>query len=1004
MACNNLEHNYNCNCDKDGKVILIEISDDIITGYNGLIAAIPDTDSLLAEFNGYIQQYGGLDKVCEIFPYIDLDLNRYGIFVPKNMNPFSKFSNMYHIMKARRRDEAKDYAAMEANRVTKNENGSVFGSGFSGLPMMPPEQPMMGAYVPANEYDQSMQMGYNQPMMQQSSIPGFVPANGYAQNMQQPQHINMGGYVSVNGQCQINSMDSYTSSAQNYTNTSREAEQFALAAAQVFVSREEENPADKEPTISFGSNKFVENEKETGYSFNCNKIGDMEPEGGLLNFNPEWHPNDPRNYAQTQPQQMVGGAFGMPFVPQTNYYQTPGFVNENRSDKETFFSVGKLAQDRMLQQPNLDTNIPYMNAQNKNWKPNHPILKNAEFPEGIDESHPEFERVRNQMKFECFGPEAEMARAYTPSIDPSILNRNIIDTGDPTMLAPEMDEAEVEHRLLDEQFGERRRMKISQVNQAESDFVAMMHQQQPPTTMPQNLGGNPYFANNPWLQNHQAQMARMSNMGMANSGGYYGAVPGMNMMPPAIGMMPNMGMIPGANAQYFQTDNEWMLPTEEEIKTGKVAIATVVRDGKISEDIVEPVRKREEEDIKVAIVRKHTDENGVEYDEFLYGDREAANENPNKDSLTYKEAATIAKRSELEEDTYVLAKELARYNTLLSDSLIWYQKNVGMDEFMEIRREAQKQLIRYRNEDKLSNIKSTVFIAGDKTVVRPPKPTNMEELEKIARKELSGHQTQKDKEDSIVDRYRNVNSALNTQKRAILNGTSVTEIITKLQALTDMRINCGDAEIEMNERIDQRIKCLPPIKIEERENYLIWKRLMKSAKAYTGRDISNFDEQFDEWWNKPRIVTPAQKKEQFEKYRTRMTELSIEHLNRIVSNSPTPEQREKTYIDAVLKSWRDYDKGYITQDMGLYEHFDKLGFLLTRNIEVQIERDSNKASKLYDPSSYLAEVRKHSAIRNMQEGKGYIPTMDLMDQKVYNRKRQDFINQIFKKANRGTIT
>lgn len=919
MACNHSDHNWNCNCDKDGTIVSIEITDDIMTGYNGLIAAIPEDGAILDEFNKYIVQYGGLDKVCEVFPYVDLDLNRYGIFVPKNMNMFSKFSNLYHIMKAMRRHEPNEYIAMQKQ----------------------------------------------QPQQQPQQLPQPTQYAGYES---QQQSYNIGYVPATEEECVINPMGSYTEYTGGYR--SREDEQFELAVSKVFVSTEDNS--DKQQDIGFKVSLDQEG-KNDGYMFRSDRIGDLEPEGGLENYNPTWHPNDPKNYPAQTPS-MPANIFAPITMPQTNYYSAPGFINGNNPEKESFFSVGKLAQDRGMVAPQM----PNLNTASPGWRPNHPILKNAEFPEGVDESHPQFESVRQQMQFDCFGPENEIAKAYTRKADTVI--SNMIDTGNPELYMPnELSDEEVQQALLEEQFGARQR--AYQSANTEVDRYSAMNGLPPfgqQMVTPTPIGANPYFANNPWLQNQQSQMNHMNGM--------------HNMMG---------GMFPGA--RHFETNNEWMLPTEDEIKSGKVPVATVVRDGENPESIA-PARKRGEDDIKSALVRVHTDENGVEYDEFLCGDREAVREKPNKDSLTYKEAATLAKKTDLELDTYALAKELARYNTTLADNLLWSQSNLDVQEFMDVRREAQQQLIRYRSDDKLSIIKSSVFIAGDKTVVGPPKPTTMEELERIAKEELSGRKTQEDKEEEIVNRYRGANFAINEQRRAILSGGTVKEIITKLQALTDMRVNCGDEEIKMYEKIDQRVKQLPPIKISERDNYLTWKRLSKGAKMYRGEDVSNFDEEFDAWWNKPRNITPEQKREQYEKYQLQMTEMNIDHHNRVAMNAPSPEELEKRYMNNLSRLWNEYDEGYITSDMGLSEHLDNLGFLMTRNIELKIQRESNKASRLFDPNAYLKEVRKHSALRNFQEGKGFVPTTDLMDQRVYQQKRQAFIDQIFKKANRGTLT
>jgi hypothetical protein len=545
--------------------------------------------------------------------------------------------------------------------------------------------------------------------------------------------------------------------------------------------------------------------------------------------------------------------------------------------------------------------------------------------------------------------------------------QNMIDTGDPSFLAP----TDEDDDLLNQYYG----------NRMVGYPASMEEEQRMMNAVTPTFPVNPYFINNPMLQQHQAQM-------YGGASGYYGNGFG-NVM------------IPGMGSRYFYSDkDEWMLPTEEEVTMGKVPKVTVIK-GEPKEYLV----RKPKEEIKVAVVKKHKDENGVEYDEFLYGDREAAHELPTVNSLDYKEAATISKRKELEEDTYALAAELRRYNSDLADNLLWYQQNVtNLDEFMQIRRDAQEQLIKYRNEDKLAGVKSTVIIAGDKTMVRPPKPTSMEELEKIAREELAQYLNKEKTERSenyVIDRYCDPDNAVKTQMKTILNSNSVSDIILKLQAFTDMRIVCAGEDENIFKDVEQK---LSPINIDQKDNYLTWKRLMKGARIRHGDDVSNFDKEFDEWWNEPRVVTPEQKKRHFEKYRLRMTELTIDHFNEVSANQPSPEERGRRWDEKILKSWREFDEGVVTPNMGLFDFFKNANYLLTRKLEVEIKRQANKLTRLFDPQAYLAEVRRHSALRNYQDGKGYIPTMDLMDQKVYQDKRQRFIESIFKKPKMGSIT
>lgn len=971
MACNIEEHAWNCNCDIGHEVIPNYITDDVV-GYCGLIARVPE-DGLLEEFNSYILQYGGLEEVCKVFPYAEPVLNRHGKFYVPGNNFFAIYSNLYHIMRAKRRDKAQEENNAKRDGVFQRRHERNHQHGAT-----------------------TQQHNVQQPVRQQIT-------------RQNP--IGEDGYVNVSFSSLVEDNEEPSPFVGGRCRPTKEEIDFERSASQVFVSKcMNEQPEDKTPVKSFAVS--IRDENEGMYDFDARKVGNIAPTCSLGEYNSEnWHPNDPANFvvpSQNQPNQpwvfnpfVNGNQTQYNFLRQhqvgntmvnnhfnVNVNHRPGFVNEEKIDKETFFSVSKLMeeQDRAMVERAKQNSIPG----NPNFKPNHFVVKTQEFPEGIDESHPEFQRVRQEILGNgqsCFAPE-EVAYAHMMTQAQQAAYFDGTFAADPYDVDGDYIPQEYIQEQLNKQFGDR--------NILSERFVAEVDDR----TLP-------LAPESPYFDQVKALFQEGENARKRMAGGQIPTItqrPLTNQVPfvgmphnpynPYAGPMTFMG-----GGYYFGNNTDWMLPTEYELKNGLIPEVSVVYSNEVQESIL-PAKG--EEEIKWALVKVHRDENGVEYDEFINGYREVANEKPDVNSIDYKTAMVMNEQLKAENETYDLAKELARYDTNLADTLLWYKNNADIDEYQEFKRECQSQLIRYRSNDELSHIKSTVFVAGDKAIINPGKPTTIEELERIAKNELGRRITQKEKEQQVIAKYKGIVSPVDVQKREILSGKPVKDIVETLQSLTNMKIVCYGDEDKIRNLMEEHQKNWIPTKMTEKENYLLWKELTRGSYVYQGKDLSNFDKEFDEWWMKPRRRTPLQVQKEHDKRYIELTEMNVNRLNRLIVIPP--EEKARRFEEAILKSWREFDKGFIKADMDMYEFLSANCFLQTRVREIATLKAANQSSRLFDRAAYQAELRKHSALRNFQDGKGFVPTADLIDTAVYQKKRQAFIDQIFKKSNRGTIT
>lgn len=1058
---------YNCNCDKGGEPIPVFVNTEGITGYNGLIAYMPEEweSNLFDMINNEIIKLGGLDQACAAHPYVQMEPDRTGIFRPVNGDPVSGYWNILHITKARRgnnefsestaktepspanitREQAR--VAMEAMLANKppvqapapvdayqeylNSRAKYGTSGQSSTPVYDAYE----AYLHGHGFNNLVEGGMSEPVPQapvQTAPPQTVvpPQYGTVVNP-----YPYGGCMFYNGEQEASGVGQ-----------SALIEEIKPAVYGSASSIIDSAPSESdEECIGINASALIETDAEreaSMYTFNADKIGDMPTiQESLRMAEMTIHPNDPNLYKPNitgprvmNPMPMSGmhspGLFipnsqpavsstvpamvanaskedaiaameamlgrvsgGTPVQPTKTIAQTAAEMSAagpmsggfgGGFGKEAFFSPTKLMSEKAIRNQNnpewrammadCEAERARVRAQfsklgTPEWEPNHLVLKTPEFPDGIDKSHPEFERVRAET-----AREMSMFTQEETAVAHHVTEENSISKEEGKAMA-------------DNFFADRTKAFQSAKNDEEqlaamegkfSSPLQMARSNQSVAQIPDKLPTSmPMF---PWQQ------------------GLNGVRSSYTTNPYSLHPASDTGFVLPTHWSQVMMDKEWMKPTQYELDNGLVPKVSVVRKSieEEEESFTEPVKEKFP---RIALVEIITDENGVQWDRYLGGDPDIVRKKPAK--LDYKKAAELNAQVEAENDTYTLAKEIARYNQVLADTLLWYQKNAEYHEFIEVKREAQEQLMEYRNCDNLSSAKSSVVIAGDKTIVGEPRPLTMEQLEELAQKERVRLETQEEKEQGIIDSYRELNNPLNRQMRAIFSDNTVAGKIRKLQALTNITVipYGDDRALKL---LNQRIGQMTPFKLSEKDNYLTWKSLKRAVCPKEERE--DFDERFDEWWNAPRIKTPEQKRKAWDRYVDKAIELNNIHFLELEMSQPSPEQRAAAYEAAVVKSWREFDEGSVRPDMSLLDFFNNFSFLKTRMIEIDIKKQSQDMRRLYDPEAYLSEVRKHSAIRNFQDGKGYIPTMDLMNKEEYSKKRQLFIDQIFKKANRGTIT
>ena len=445
----------------------------------------------------------------------------------------------------------------------------------------------------------------------------------------------------------------------------------------------------------------------------------------------------------------------------------------------------------------------------------------------------------------------------------------------------------------------------------------------------------------------------------------------------------------------------WMRPTKEELEAGYSGLVSVSRDGKnpMEKEFKEVEELRRKYKKKIHFYDPKTDGTGVTIVRRPAGETE---EDVDEPALNYKEASVLNQMKKEDDIEYKLADALARYNQTMADNLLWFRKNKPLQEYLEVRREAVDQLTRYRNQDPAAPTKNVFMSINDNVTIDDPiHEYKMDELKRMANElqKKAEESSVAGKEKNIIRSYQRQADIINSEakKSAGIEGdeNSVMNIMRRLQALRNIQvISYGDDQ--GHQAIKNKLDELPPIQIDAHNQYMIWKKLKRGC--WDGKP-QDFDKAFDKWWYGPRTTTKKQRIEKWRAYKAHMSGLVSDFLNRAIAMQPTKEQIMYQVRSETMKNWREFDQGYMRDDMTTAEFLDAWSFLHARCADERIEEQIRSMKNLYDPKGYMDLVTKSAMQDAAMRGEEYKFT----DSKEYNDKRQKFIDAIFHSTPRGTI-
>ena len=87
-----------------------------------------------------------------------------------------------------------------------------------------------------------------------------------------------------------------------------------------------------------------------------------------------------------------------------------------------------------------------------------------------------------------------------------------------------------------------------------------------------------------------------------------------------------------------------------------------------------------------------------------------------------------------------------------------------------------------------------------------------------------------------------------------------------------------------------------------------------------------------------------------------MSGLVSDFLNRAIAMQPTKEQIMYQVRSETMKNWREFDQGYMRDDMTTAEFLDAWSFLHARCADERIEEQIRSMKNLYDPKGYMVPL------------------------------------------------
>lgn len=463
------------------------------------------------------------------------------------------------------------------------------------------------------------------------------------------------------------------------------------------------------------------------------------------------------------------------------------------------------------------------------------------------------------------------------------------------------------------------------------------------------------------------------------------------------------------NNSWYGDRNTWMDLTQEEIDSGKHPVGRVLRPG--DEDFDKPkVIKRKKEQIIVCVKKLREDKDGKTHYEY-YGDKTAVEHFKKEAQIEdYKSAAQeVWRRAQLAE-VYNLAEELKRYNRQLAEELLWYQHESTLEEFDEFKKMCLQKLFDYRSKDPFAKMKSNIKVINGQTHILPTENDGVskEELDKYV-KELEAkayEPTQKDKEDMVIEGYQKESDdrldGIRKEIEAIKNGTDPNASIKRLQLLTNINVCCSQEEFEQEIEWQNKLKSRWTNQQQYSKNqYSVWKQIMRCAMDQVPEGVT-YDQWFDDWWNKP----SKDAEDYYKKNKRAILSGQLSNkLTQLVMSQPTPEEIKAGYEADIIRRYREFDKGLI-RDEGLNQFFNgEYGFayLWHCHLRDKLKQQRQNLKRLFDPEELHDLFRNRSGTRSHPSLPAKADYDTIVNSEEYRKRRQMFIETIYKKNKLGRL-
>ena len=494
---------------------------------------------------------------------------------------------------------------------------------------------------------------------------------------------------------------------------------------------------------------------------------------------------------------------------------------------------------------------------------------------------------------------------------------------------------------------------------------------------------------------------------------------------------------------YDISGNDWMKPDEEDLVNRKYPRVRVIRPGEEPEPFPpEPPRNRLKDlpiSQRVYSVFENVDEDGNLVREIYASNPEIKKEAEVR--LYYQDFKNACVQSQIqkeEDEIYSLATELGEYSPQMANDLLWY-RNTNNPQFDDYKKNCIRMLGEFKKHD-IKNIFNDYVVDEQGYVTlknNNPNPYRKATVLDIAHMEMDRQKALlKQEQAKLQDLLNNrpgpnsnttgkdfIESAKSNntmspaliqlaennklskdkqkEKEAFLKSNKSQDVIKRIQALANLYVVCSD-EVEWYENF---INNLPPIMIDNRNLYKLWKNIMKVHKSELGPDES-YDKWFDEWWTGGKRINSNRRRK--DDYIDQRTMQRSERLGWISDHQPTPNELEQTYLRNWNTMMTKFHGNKIPEHQSMFDFFNGsygLGYLENCILQEKLRDQINNTLRLFDDGSFRALLRNNYNTRINQYGNPEKKPSyeELTTSEAYQQRRQLFISKLFTRNPRGTI-